>query len=172
MTFENYYSQLLSSFKKKQNLSVIKGTLNPIEWPDFSGVYIVFDNSSSSPQLIYVGMTGKFHRNQDGKVSFNEQKFKSRKSRWTPYRFCESTRDGKYQFSFRFNPKLNDTNAQAKIKYENDAYSNTVPYPDLTIHCFHIEENHSSYTPSLLEAEILTKYLKQTRNLPPGNRQL
>ena len=131
------------------------------------------NDDSSLDNLIYVGMTGKYKRVNEDEVAFNSGSFDKRKGRWTPYRFCESVKDGEHQFSFRFGPLESNVDKQSKIKYQDNAYSKTIPYSELKIHCFHVSDNHrDDYTPELLEKEILTKYLKSLGNLPPANNEL
>ena len=118
-------------------------------------------------------MTGKYKRVNEDEVVFNSGTFEKRNLRWTPYRFCESVKDGEHQFSFRFGPLESNLDKQSKIKYEENAYRKTIPYSELKIHCFHVSDNHREYyTPELLEKEILTKYLKSSGNLPPANNEL
>ena len=131
------------------------------------------NNDSSLDNLIYVGMTGKYKRVNQDEVSFNSGTFDKRDYRYTPYRFCESVKDGDKQFQFRYGPLGKNGSEQSKIKYQHDAYEESICYSELKIHCFHISDNHMEYyTPELLEKEILTKYLKSSGNLPPANNEL
>lgn len=168
------YKSLVDQFKSNIMFTSIEGKNEKIRWPEKSGVYVIWKSDCNSlDNLIYVGMTGKFKRTNDDEIIFNSGSFKTRNSRWTPYRFCESTKDGKYQFSFRYGPKESNGNQQLKIKYQDDAYTKTIPYHQLKVHCFHVSDNHREYyTPELLEKEILTKYLKSSGNLPPANNEL
>lgn len=117
-------------------------------------------------------MTGKFVRNSSGQVNFIESSFQKRASRWTPYRFCESQRDGNYKYHFRYGPLKKNTSEQSRIKYEDNAYTNSLAYTDIEIHCFCINSDHDFYSPALLESELLTAYLKNKGNLPPANNSL
>ena len=171
--FIKYYKSLVEEFKSKFYFTEIDCKKEKIKWSQKSGVYVIWKNDDSSlDNLIYVGMTGKYKRVNEDEVSFNSGSFEKRNSRWTPYRFCESVKDGENQFSFRFGP-LESYIKQSKIKYQDNAYSKTIPYSELKIHCFHVSDNHREYyTPELLEKEILTKYLKSSGNLPPANNEL
>ena len=139
-----------------------------------SGVYVIWVNDDFLlDNLIYVGMTGKYKRVNEDEVVFNSGSFEKRNSRWTPYRFCESVKDGDNRFEFRYGPEESTVKKQSKRKYEVKAYKVSVSYSELKIHCFHVSDNHREYyTPELLEKEILTKYLKSSGNLPPANNEL
>lgn len=168
------YNSLVEEFKSKFNFTEIDCVKEKIRWPRKSGVYCIWKNDENSfDNLIYVGMTGKFKRVDDKKVVFNSGTFDKRKGRWTPYRFCESQKDGKNRFWFRYSPIKKTVGEQSKIKYEVNAYNEKISYSELKIHCFHISDNHrDEYTPELLEKEILTKYLKSSGDLPPANNML
>ena len=168
------YKSLVEEFKSKFYFTEIDCKKEKIKWPQKSGVYVIWKNDDSSlDNLIYVGMTGKYKRVNEDEVVFNSGSFEKRNSRWTPYRFCESVKDGERRFSFRFGPLESNVDKQSKIKYEENAYMKTIPYSELKIHCFHVSDNHREYyTPELLEKEILTKYLKSSGNLPPANNEL
>lgn len=168
------YNSLVEGFKSNLTFTEIDCKKEKIKWPKKSGVYVIWKNDVNSlDNLIYVGMTGKFKRVSKKKVVFNSGTFDKRKGRWSPYRFCESIKDGKNQFTFRFSPLERNVNKQSKIKYQDNAYKKTIPYTVLRLHCFHISDNQREYyTPELLEKEILTKYLKRSGNLPPANNEL
>ena len=156
------YKSIVEQFKSKFYFTEIDCNKEKIKWPKRSGVYVIWKNDYNSlDNLIYVGMTGKYKRVNEDKVVFNSGSFDKRKGRWTPYRFCESVKDGKNQFSFRFGPKESTVAKQSKIKHQDNAYNKTIPYSEIKVHCFHVSDNHREYyTPELLEKEILTKYLK------------
>ena len=168
------YKSIVEQFKSKFYFTEIDCNKEKIKWPKRSGVYVIWKNDYNSlDNLIYVGMTGKYKRVNEDKVVFNSGSFDKRKGRWTPYRFCESVKDGKNQFSFRFGPKESTVAKQSKIKLQDNAYNKTIPYSEIKVHCFHVSDNHREYyTPELLEKEILTKYLKSSGNLPPANNEL
>ena len=169
------YNSLVERFKSKFIFSEIDCKKEKIKWPKKSGVYVIWKNDNNSlDNLIYVGMTGKFNRVNEGKVIFNSQTFDKRDERYTPYRFCESVKDhDDIRFSFTYGPLGENGVEQSKIKYQKDAYNKRIPYSELKIHCFHVSDNHRDYyTPELLEKEILTKYLKSSGNLPPANNEL
>ena len=168
------YKSLVEQFKSKFDLTEIDCEEEKIEWPKKSGVYVIWKNDGNSlDNLIYVGMTGKFKRVSKEEVIFNSGTFDKRKGRWTPYRFCESVKDGeKNRFEFRYGPEESTVKEQSKRKYEVEAYKVSISYSELKIHCFHISDNHRDYTPELLEKKILTMYLKSSGNLPPANNEL
>jgi len=172
--FIKEYKSLVEGFQSKLTFTEIDCKNEKIKWPQKSGVYVIWKNDDSSlDNLIYVGMTGKYKRVNEDEVVFNSGTFEKRNLRWTPYRFCESVKDGEHQFSFRFGPLESNVVKQSKIKYQDNAYRKTIPYSELKIHCFHVSDNHREYyTPELLEKEILTKYLKSSGNLPPANNEL
>ena len=171
--FIKYYKSLVEQFKSKVVFSEIYCKKEKIEWPKKSGVYVIWKNDDSSlDNLIYVGMTGKFKRGKE-KAIFNSRTFDERDYRYTPYRFCESIKDGDNRFEFRYGPKGKNGGEQSKIKYQHNAYEVGICYSKLKIHCFHVSDNQKeNYTPELLEKEILTKYLKSSGNLPPANNEL
>jgi len=168
------YKSLVEQFKSKFYFTEIDCKKEEIKWPQKSGVYVIWKNDDSSlDNLIYVGMTGKYKRVNKDEVVFNSGSFEKRNSRWTPYRFCESVKDGDNRFEFRYGPEESTVKKQSKRKYEVKAYKVSVSYSELKIHCFHVSDNHREYyTPELLEKEILTKYLKGSGNLPPANNEL
>jgi len=168
------YKSLVEEFKSKFYFTEIDCKKEKIKWSQKSGVYVIWKNDDSSlDNLIYVGMTGKYKRVNKDEVVFNSGSFEKRNSRWTPYRFCESVKDGDNRFEFRYGPEESTVKKQSKRKYEVKAYKVSVSYSELKIHCFHVSDNHREYyTPELLEKVILTKYLKSSGNLPPANNQL
>ncbi|MHA8100720.1 hypothetical protein PQG46_02675 [Aquirufa nivalisilvae] len=174
MNFTEFYNDLRVSFQKENSFFELNGSNQKISWPKGSGVYVVWKyNTNDAKNLLYVGMTGKFSRNKNGKIDFNKAQLKSRVNRWTPYRFAENEKDSKYKYFFRYGPKLSSTNDQKNIMFDNDAYKNNVPYSDIIVHCFIISESHEEFSPTLLESLILNKYLKLFNNdLPPANNSL
>lgn len=176
MNFLSKYDLLKKNFLDVKLFTRIIGCNNKIVWPESSGVYVIWrKNSDNMDNLIYIGMTGKYSRNkEDNNVGFNDALFKSRQGRSTPYRFCQSKKDkgNKYEFNFRYGPKISNVDKQSKIKYDLDAYKASIPYTELLIHCFHINDDHEEYTPILLESILLTKYIKSKGSLPPANNSL
>lgn len=171
--FEEYYDKIVSEFQTDNLLVEIEGDNDQrINWPkEGSGVYVVWEKSESqNKNILYVGMTGKFKR-ETNELVFKNRTFKERTARWTPYRFRDGQKDSK-PYAFGYGPKLSNVNSQSKIKYDDDAYREYVTYNNLVIHCFTINADHQKYSPALLEAEMLTKYLKDKGNLPPANNEL
>jgi hypothetical protein len=174
MNFQELYHSLMDTFRIDNLFVEINGTEDKIVWPKGSGVYVIWKNNiKENNNLIYVGLTGKFKRNGNGDVVFNGGSFRFRANRWTPYRFCESERDTNWKYSFRYGPLSSNLNEQERIKYDDNAYANSILYKDLLIHCFIVNADHPEYSPVLLESMILTKYLKESdNNLPPANNSL
>lgn len=70
-------------------------------------------------------------------------------------------------------PRLTSVNQQAKIKYDEDAYSESIPLSQLVIHCFLLDSLESGYSPALLETEILTRYVQSNNgDLPQAKSKL
>lgn len=168
--FENYYEHLIQSFNHQGLLTTVTCQNGRIIWPNASGVYVIWNTGEN--ELLYVGLTGKFHRDGNQNLVFNNGTFSHRAQRWTPYRFSQDERDGNFQYHFRYGPISPNNQTQYEIRFNADAYLYSIPFTSIEIHCFHVNENHETYSPSLLEAEILTKYLKSNGNLPPANNTL
>lgn len=152
-------------------IKITYGKKAKIEWPCDYGVYTLWKGSISSKNLLYVGLTGKYIRDDLGKVSLGGGNFSKRKNRYTPYRFCESQHDHScFKYSFRYGPRYKGQEQDAK-KYEVDAYQNSVSYNDLIILTINTSKL-KDYSPSLLESLILTRYLFSIGDLPPANNQL
>jgi len=173
MNFNTYYQDLLLNFNQLGIFHEIKPKESNIEWPNKSGVYVIWDDSLIESRLLYVGLTGKFVRPRDQSITiFKDATFKSRTKRWTPYRFCESKKDTDFKFYFRFGPKYSKVAIQSKVKFDSDSYRESIPYRSLRIHCFEVDGKNSEYSPILLESEILTRYLKTFGDLPIANNSL
>lgn len=171
-----HYKNLVETFGEMFT-SISVNSRESIGWPEGFGVYVVWEkNRDALMNLKYIGLTGKFNKDLNGELILNQGQFSKRAMRWTPYRFCESPKDGEYQYSFRFNPKFSNVNDQYKVRHQSDAYSKTLFYKDgLLIDFFKFNESldeNYGYTPASLEAELLSKFLIETRNLPPANNSL
>ena len=168
-SIENKFGENFHSFKLKENES--------ISWPQGYRVYTIWKiDKTSINNLIYIGLTGRFKRNSNNEIVISSGLFSKRKDRWAPYRFCEHDDDGDLKYSFKFNPRESKTSLQQQTKSEKNAYSETVFYKEEIIIDFFIfnkelDANHG-YTPALLEAELLTRYLLETSKLPPANKYL
>ena len=170
--FDDYFKQLDNSFDEAGDRSEINSPKGKIVWPDGFGVYTVWRSEVSVKGLIYVGLTGRYSRDENGDMAQPRNSFQNKATRWTPYRFCESPQDtSDHKFSFRFGPKYSKTADQNRHKYERDAYSQTIPYKELIVLTFDLT-NNKEYSPALLESEILTRYLFETGTLPPANNSL
>ena len=171
--FKRYFDSIVNEFRRHDLHKEITCAREKIKWSKESGVYVVTKTSIQSfGDIVYIGMTGKFSRDDQGRIVFNSGSFDKRKGRWTPYRFCESPRDGENQFTFRWGPIEKSVSKQREIMYEKRAYREALSYLDIRIHCFVISHDHDTYTPELLEKEILTRYLKASGDLPPANNEL
>ena len=170
--FNEFFQKLLSEFRAEKALHEIQSPAGKIKWPPSFGVYTLFNKEVNYEKLLYVGLTGKYKRQNDGLITISSGAFKQRAYRWTPYRFCESLKDDEdFRFSFRFGPKYSHTKQQEKIKYRPDAYQATIPYANLIIFTFDLLDNRK-YSPAFLETLILNKYWMVNGQLPPANNQL
>ena len=170
--FNLFFNKLLSEFKTANKLNEMRNQYGRLKWGEGFGVYAVFNQKIDYSNLLYVGLSGKYIRDIDGSVILNNSSFKKRVNRYTPYRFCESIKDTeKYRFSFRYGPKFRKASQQGKVKYQSDAYRDTIPYKNLIIYTFDLSGNQV-YTPSYLEALILNEYWKVNGQLPPANNEL
>ena len=145
-----------------------------IVWPKGFGVYVVWEIGEVEDRLIYVGLTGKFKKTQTGAYTINSGRFSNRKYRWTPYFFQESDTLGS-DFLFKYGPKYKNNTEQLNKRFDNDAYSDCIKYSSLRVDFFLFSENvleNHGYTPSLLEAQLLTHYLIETNSLPPANFEI
>jgi hypothetical protein len=173
MNFNTFYTRLIHEFQSNGSVSVLQGGPRAFAWPDGYGVYVIWETAEGKDdRLLYVGKCGTYKRQPDGRVGLNGSTFKARTLRWTPYRFCESVQDREFRFQFRFGPKLSNVNGQAKIKYDSDAYRETIPYASLRVDCLVIDPADPLTSPALLESRILTAYLSEHKTLPPGNNEL
>jgi hypothetical protein len=173
MPFEPYYANLVNQFTALGCFYEYHPGHGPIDWPRRKrGVYVVWKKlGSDKKELIYVGKVG-FFRNGNQEIVYGGGYFHPRADRWTPYRFCEDNQnDIEFLYFFRYRPTY-PVNQQNAARFNNDAYEFSIPYPEILIQCFIIEANHATYSPILLESEILTKYLKSFNTLPFANKEL
>lgn len=171
MPFEPYYINLVDQFTDLGCFYEYHPDHGPIDWPrKRRGVYAVWKKlGSGKKELIYVGQVGYFKKGIPG---IHGQWLHQRNTRWTPYRFCEDNQnDIQFLYFFRYKPTY-DANQQRAGRFNYDAYEFSIPYSEILIQCFIIDANHVTYTPILLESEILTKYLKTYNTLPLANNKL
>ena len=169
-SFNDFFGALQDEFRSNGTYDEIQNPKSKIPWSEGYGVYTIWRNEINVDGLTYVGLTGKRKRDKSGKLAKNSGSFKSRSTRWTPYRFCESKEDHEdFRFSFRYGPKYGSE--QARHKHDSDAYRNTIPYNQLLIVTLELTGN-TKYSPALLESLILTRYLAETGDLPPANNEL
>jgi hypothetical protein len=145
-----------------------------VDWPKGFGVYVVWETGKAGDRLIYIGLTGKFKKIQSGACAINSGRFSNRRYRWTPYFFQESDVSGS-AFVFKYGPKYSNNAVQFKSRFETNAYSDSVNYGSLRLDFFVFSENvqeNYGYTPSLLEAQLLTDYLIENNQLPPANFEI
>tara|TARA_B100000963_G_scaffold354233_1_gene370356 strand:+ start:1100 stop:1615 length:516 start_codon:yes stop_codon:yes gene_type:complete len=168
--FDNFISKLKKDFSARDEFCSFIPDKKKIIWPDGYGVYTIWKKTMNYENLVYVGLTGGLTR-KEGKIIPNKGSFKSRSYRSSPYRFCESKKDKKYRYTFRYSPKHKDINKQAKNKYGEDSYDETISYNDLLIATFDLSKL-DAHTPASLESLILTNYFKEEGDLPPANNKL
>jgi hypothetical protein len=173
MPFEPYYMNLVNKFNDLGGYHELHPVHGPIDWPhNRRGVYAVWKKlGSEKKELIYVGKVGSY-KNDNQMIVYGGGYFHSRANRWTPYRFCEDNQnDNQYLYNFRYRPTY-PPKQQGASRFNNDAYLFSIPYTEILIQCFIIDANHETYSPILLESEILTNYLKYFNTLPPANIEL
>lgn len=167
--FDSFFKDLLADFGER-NLSYIQCCKESINWPKKAyGVYTIWQEEICYDNLIYVGLTGKYSRDKNGLVNLNGGTFASRKTRWTPYKFCEKIEDGEFQYYFRYGPTYGSH--QRDNQHKIDAYSSSISYEDLRLLLFNLADM-SAYSSSLLESLILTRYYQEDGKLPPANNEL
>lgn len=170
--FNTFFEDLRKEFDEAKAYKEIRYPEGKFKWSEGHGVYTLWKQEIKTDNLIYVGLTGKYTRDTRGKIKLNNGSFKKRDNRYTPYRFCESRKDLEdYKHTFRYGPKHSKGGEQAKAKYDMDAYSTTISYNEMIIATFELT-NKKDYTPALLEALILTRYLSEKGDLPPANNEL
>jgi hypothetical protein len=82
MQFIEYYNKLKFEFELNSNFTILIENKGKFDWPDKSGVYVIWEKKDTLiKNLIYIGMTGKFLKNMDGELNFNNASFKSRLNR-------------------------------------------------------------------------------------------
>ncbi len=169
--FNDYIFDLIKDFKYKRSYKEITNiACMKIKWPEGYGVYTIWHRSIDYRNLLYVGHTGKYKRNDNGDIEINDGTFSKRKYRWTPYRFCESPMDNLNKYELRFGPKF-ESKKQRKKRFDPNSYFYRMPYCELLIATFNVKY-YKSYTPATLEALILNEYFKEEAKLPPANNQL
>lgn len=173
INFIDVYNRIANRFSSLGRLATLEPASEKILWPVLPGVYAIWKKENGKDEeLIYVGIAGKYKRTDSTRTKLGNSTFDKRSLRWTPYRFCESELDGKYRFHFRFGPKYSSVEQQRKIMRDDNAYNFSIPYSSLRVDCFIIDESDPEYSPALLEAELLTKYLKCMGDLPVANNSL
>ena len=171
MSFNTFLETLIDDFQKQGRLTSIRPSESKIKWPEGFGVYTLWHHTVDVAGLIYVGKTGKYVRSGNS-VTPNGGSFANRTARWTPYRFCESRNEPEQlKYTFRYGPKCRSVSDQGKIKYNANAYNQTIPYRELIIVTFDVRDS-LSHSPASLETLILTQYLLETKTLPPANNEL
>ena len=171
--FNTFFEDLRKEFEVTKAYKEIIYPKGKLKWSEGYGVYTLWKQEIKTDNLIYVGLTGKYKRDERGKIELNNGNFKKRDTRYTPYRFCESRKDLEdYKYTFRYGPLHSKGKEQAKAKYDKNAYSYTIPYNEMIIATFDLTNKKDKYTPALLEALILTRFLSEKDDLPPANKEL
>ena len=102
--------------QRNKNVYVIELELKVLEHKKFRDANPAYVDGK---KCFYVGMTGKFKRVSKDKVIFNSGTFDKRKGRWTPYRFCESVKDGEKTKEETIDPTRARSNQRRKIGRNN-----------------------------------------------------
>lgn len=166
-SFREFYTELRKNFDSVGRLHEISGSsCSQLDWPDGIGVYVI--RKLNFEDIIYVGMTGKVKRTQEGQVLLEDKKngFKSRRSRWYPYCFTE---EGIFKDHFEFGPNFGVNELKNEPKAQRYKYH--IPFDEIAVDCF-ILGNESKCTPTFLEGFILQNYFFQKETLPMANNIL
>ena len=72
-SFREFYTELRKNFDSVGRLHEISGSsCSQLDWPDGIGVYVI--RKLNFEDIIYVGMTGKVKRTQEGQVLLEDKK--------------------------------------------------------------------------------------------------
>lgn len=135
-------------------------------WPAGRGVYVI-RQISTGDSIVYIGMTGRFKRNNDNSVTMQGGVLAKRELRWHPYSF---TTKGTYKEHFEFGPNYSVNILQSKP--EESRYRCRIPFSDIIIECYLTDGIEEEVSPAFLETLLLQIYMRMFRTLPPANNQL
>ena len=164
------YAAIKAHFQAAGRLQTITGSSawTASQWPNVPGVYLVWHRVDPNPrQLLYIGKTGKFVRDEDATVHFNGGTLRSRLQRWTPYCF---QRQGPYAQNFEYGPNFG-VNVLPNQPFE-DRYRHRVPAAEIEVECLLLEGWGNHLSPALLECLLLQDHLLNHGDLPPANNEL
>jgi hypothetical protein len=134
-------------------------------WPAGRGVYVI-RQISTGDSIVYIGMAGRFKRNDDQSVTMQGGVLASRVFRWHPYSF---TTTGPYEDHFEYGPNYSVNFLRANP--ESSRYRHQIPFSDIVVDCFVTDGIEEEVSPAFLESLILQMYIRVFRTLPPANNQ-
>lgn len=134
-------------------------------WPSGRGVYVVRWARASSflESILYIGMTGKLTKKEQG-IESSGSGFAGRIDRYTPY--CYSS-TGRFSDHFEFGP-MAAGDSVLELPRER-RYEHHVPLSETITDCFLLHGVEREVAPSFLEAILLQMYFRQMATLPAGN---
>lgn len=159
--FARFYQDLVKLFSSRLRFVRMKaGFFTRKNWPKGSGVYVIWKVVGKSRELIYIGKTGTYRR--VGKlvgINNEQNKFKERMARWTPYCF--------FAECFYYGPQFKGS---AKPKPNDDSnYGECIPISEIEIDFFVC--GTGSVAPAFLESLLLQIYMDEHLALPPANNE-
>jgi len=171
-SFIERYTQIRRIFEQADRFKAFSGEIHGcknLPWPDGVGVYVLWMKERQDPSdVIYIGMTGKYKRADDGTASLADKKrgFRERGTRYHPYSF---TSDGPWKDHYEFAPRHSLT--EIKKAPPEDRYSEHIPIKQMSIDCFIIDQA-MVIAPTYLESLLLQIYLSFGKELPIANNAL
>jgi hypothetical protein len=171
-SFIERYTQIRSIFEQADRFKTFSGETHGcknLPWPDGVGVYVLWMKERQDPSdVIYIGMTGKYKRADDGTASLADKKdgFQKRGARYHPYSF---TTEGPWKDHYEFAPR-HSMKDFLKVPFE-DRYNQHIPIRDISIDCFIINQE-MVIAPTYLESLLLQTYLSFASRLPTANNEL
>ena len=171
-SFIERYTQIRRIFEQADRFKAFSGEIHGcknLPWPDGVGVYVLWMKERQDPSdVIYIGMTGKYKRADDGTASLADKKrgFRERGTRYHPYSF---TSDGPWKDHYEFAPRHSLT--EIKKAPPEDRYSEHIPIKQMSIDCFIIDQA-MVIAPTYLESLLLQTYLSFGGSLPRANNAL
>jgi hypothetical protein len=125
--------------------------------------------------LLYVGRLGSYV-NVEGEGLRRKGAFKDLSDFNEPLRFSDSVEDEEtIKHQLRLGPKSVSKEEQHSSRFAKEAYAVSLDYSAIGLDFFMftgVLKQDMKYTPALLEAEILTRYLFDAHKLPPVNTEL
>jgi hypothetical protein len=125
--------------------------------------------------LLYVGKLGSYI-SVDGEGLRRKGAFKDLSDFCEPLRFSDGVEDEEsMKHRLRLGPKWSSKEEQYNKRFKKEAYGVSLDYSSIGLDFFQFTGNIKQdlkYTPALLEAEIVTRYLLDAHKLPPVNTEL